>query len=109
MLVANKQSLHLEFLPVLLELLKKIGKKSFLRIAAEFALKRSSTQQIVLHMNLHMIRYQIQRRQAKPCKVVQQKLDFLNKMLTMIDIDEFHVRFIWSIDETHFHLNNFLN
>lgn len=42
-------------------------------------------------------------------KAVQQRVDFANQILTMIDTDGFDVGCIWFTDEAHFHLNGIVN
>ncbi|GBN55512.1 hypothetical protein AVEN_124821-1 [Araneus ventricosus] len=54
------------------------------RIASETGLKRSSTKKI-LRNSLRMFPYKIQSHQAIPIKVVGQRFDFANEILTMID------------------------
>ncbi|GBL85126.1 hypothetical protein AVEN_221339-1 [Araneus ventricosus] len=71
-------------------------------------LKRSSMQKI-LRNSLRMFPYKIQSQQAIPIKAVQQRFDFANEILTMIDNEEFDVGCIWFTDEAHFHLNGFVN
>ncbi|GBL79126.1 hypothetical protein AVEN_92377-1 [Araneus ventricosus] len=78
------------------------------RIASETGLKRSSTQKI-LRKSLHMFPFKIQTHQAIPVRAVQQRVDFANQMLTMIDSEGFDVGCIWFTDEAHFHLNGIVN
>ena len=83
-------------------------RKSVPRIAAESGLKRSSTQKIIKN-SLHMFPYKIQLHQAIPDRTEEQKLDFANRMLTMIYCDAFDVECIWFTNEGHFGLNGFVN
>ncbi|GBM19052.1 hypothetical protein AVEN_172514-1 [Araneus ventricosus] len=78
------------------------------RIASETGLKHSSTQKI-LRKSLHMFPFKIQTHQAIPVRAVQQRVDFANQMLTMIDSEGFDVGCIWFTDEAHFPLNGFVN
>ncbi|GFT50691.1 uncharacterized protein TNCV_567891 [Trichonephila clavipes] len=63
---------------------------SIRRTASEACLKRSSTQKI-LRKSLHMFPFKIQTHYAVPVRAVQQRDDFANKMLTMIDSEGFDV------------------
>ncbi|GFX43507.1 nucleic-acid-binding protein from transposon X-element [Trichonephila clavipes] len=63
---------------------------SIRRTASEAGLKRSSTQKI-LRKSLHMFPFKIQTHHAVPVRAVQQRDDFANQMLTMIDSDRFDV------------------
>ncbi|GBM00766.1 hypothetical protein AVEN_150927-1 [Araneus ventricosus] len=56
-----------------------------------------------------MFLYKIQSQQAIPIKPVQQRFDFANEILKMIDNEGFDVGCIWFTDEAHFHLNEFVN
>ncbi|GBM05868.1 hypothetical protein AVEN_11801-1 [Araneus ventricosus] len=78
------------------------------KIASETSLKRSSTQKI-LRKSLHMFPFKIQTHQAIPVRAVQQRVDFANHMLTMIDSEGFDVGCLWFTDEAHFHLNGIVN
>ncbi|GFV39508.1 DUF4817 domain-containing protein [Trichonephila clavipes] len=78
------------------------------RTASEAGLKRSSTQKI-LRKSLHMFPFKIQTHHAVPVRAVQQRDDFANQMLTMIDSEGFDVGCIWFTEEAHFHLNGFVN
>ncbi|GBN16286.1 hypothetical protein AVEN_66613-1 [Araneus ventricosus] len=89
-------------------IVQQIPRNTVLRIASETGLKRSSTQKI-LRNSLRMFPYKIKSHQAIPIKVVRQRFDFENEILTMIDNEGFHVVCIWFTDEAHFHLNGFLN
>ncbi|GFY16767.1 uncharacterized protein TNCV_4337681 [Trichonephila clavipes] len=51
----------------------------------------------------------IETHHAVPVRAVQQRDDFANQMLTMIDSEGFDVGCIWFTDEAHFHLNGFVN
>lgn len=83
-------------------------RKSIRRIASEAGLKYTSTQKI-LKNSLRLFPYKIQTHQAIPMKAVQQRVDFANQILTMIDTDGFDVGCIWFTDEAHFHLNGIVN
>ncbi|GFU77967.1 uncharacterized protein TNCV_521671 [Trichonephila clavipes] len=78
------------------------------RTASEAGLKRSSTQKI-LRKSLHLFPFKIKTHHAVPVRAVQQRDDFANQMLTMIDSEGFDVGCIWFTDEAHFHLNGFVN
>ncbi|GFY07998.1 DUF4817 domain-containing protein [Trichonephila clavipes] len=78
------------------------------RTASEAGLKRSSMQKI-LRKSLHMFPFKIQTHHSVPERAVQQRDDFANQMLTMIDSEGFDVGCIWFTDEAHFHLNGFVN
>ncbi|GBM45123.1 hypothetical protein AVEN_251847-1 [Araneus ventricosus] len=56
-----------------------------------------------------MFPFKIQTHQAIPVRAVQQRVDFANEMLTMIDSEGFDVGCIWFTDEAHFHLNGIVN
>ncbi|GFV09631.1 uncharacterized protein TNCV_2937421, partial [Trichonephila clavipes] len=58
------------------------------RTASEAGLKRSSTQKI-LRKSLHMFPFKISTHHAVPVRAVQQRDDFANQMLTMIDSEGF--------------------
>ena len=42
-------------------------------------------------------------------KVVQQKVNFVDQILTLIDNDGFDLSYIWFRDEANFHLNGIVN
>ncbi|GFU66101.1 uncharacterized protein TNCV_2857741 [Trichonephila clavipes] len=68
------------------------------RTASEAGLKRSSMQKI-LRKSLHMFPFKIQTHHTVPAQAVQQRDDFANQMLTMIDSEGFDVGFIWFTDD----------
>ncbi|GBM33404.1 hypothetical protein AVEN_187204-1 [Araneus ventricosus] len=78
------------------------------RIASETGLKRS-TKQKRLRNSLRMIPNKIQNHQAIPIKAVRQRFDFAHEILSMTDNEGFDVGCIWFTDESHFHLNGFVN
>ncbi|GFW12757.1 uncharacterized protein TNCV_3884671 [Trichonephila clavipes] len=67
-----------------------------------------STQKI-LRKSLHIFAFKIRTHHAVPVRTVQQRDDFANQMLTMIDSEGFDVDCNWFTDEAHFHLNGFVN
>ena len=71
-------------------------------------LKYTSMQKI-LKNNLRLSPYEFQSHQAIPVKTVQQRVDFANQSLTMIDNDGFDVSCIWFTDEANFYLNGIVN
>ena len=90
------------------EIVQQNLRKNIRRIASATGLKYTNMQKI-LKNNLLLSPYKIQSHQVIPVKTVQQRVDFANQSLTMIDNDGFDVSCTCFTDEVHFHLNGIVN
>ncbi|GBL70488.1 hypothetical protein AVEN_217785-1 [Araneus ventricosus] len=81
---------------------------SIRKAAQQVRIKRESVRQIVV-ADLQLFRYTIQIHQRLSQRSVEQRLEFVNSIVEMIDNDQFDVNMLWRSDEAHFHLNGYVN
>ncbi|GBM31455.1 hypothetical protein AVEN_39249-1 [Araneus ventricosus] len=77
---------------------------SISKAAQQEGIKLESVRQIVL-ADLQLFPYKIQIHQRS----VEQRLEFANTIVEMIDNDQFGVNMLWCSDEAHFHLDGYAN
>ncbi|GBL81452.1 hypothetical protein AVEN_143726-1 [Araneus ventricosus] len=77
---------------------------SIRKAAQQVGIKRESVRQIVV-ADLQLFPYKIQIHQRS----VEQRLEFANTIIEMIDNDQFDVNMLWCSDEAHFHLDGYVN
>ncbi|GBL97367.1 hypothetical protein AVEN_170482-1 [Araneus ventricosus] len=78
------------------------------KAAQHVGIKRESVRQIVV-ADLQLFKYKIQIHQRLSQRSVEQRLEFANTIVEMIDNDQFDVNMLWYRDEAHFHLDGYVN
>ncbi|GBN73493.1 hypothetical protein AVEN_245442-1 [Araneus ventricosus] len=81
---------------------------SIRKAAQQVIIKRESVRQIVV-ADLQLFPYKIQIHQRLSQRSVEQRLEFANTIVEMIDNDQFDVNMLWCSDEAHFHLDGYVN
>ena len=104
----RKSTITSENVATVSSLIQQNPRKSVRKVAAEAGLKATSTHKILRNV-LHMFPFKIQCHHAIPARTVEQRENFAQNMLNMIDQEGFDPGCIWFTDESHFYVNGFVN
>ncbi|GBM93237.1 hypothetical protein AVEN_143177-1 [Araneus ventricosus] len=90
------------------QVFERSPRTSIRKAAQQVGIKRESVRQIVV-ADLQLFPYKIQIPQRLSQRSVEQRLEFANTIVEMIDNDQFDVSMLWCSDEAHFHLDGYVN
>ncbi|GBM46850.1 hypothetical protein AVEN_271170-1 [Araneus ventricosus] len=90
------------------EKIERSPRTSIRKAAQKVGIKLESARQIVV-ADLQLFPYKIQIHQRLSQRSVEQRLEFANTIVEMIDNDQFDVNMLWCSDEAHFHLDGYVN
>ncbi|GBM21266.1 hypothetical protein AVEN_149856-1 [Araneus ventricosus] len=90
------------------QVFERSPRTSIRKAAQQVGIKRESVRQIAV-ADLQLFPYKIQIHQRLSQRSVEQRLEFANTIVEMIDSDQFDVNMLWCSDEAHFHLDGYVN
>ncbi|GBM69071.1 hypothetical protein AVEN_275702-1 [Araneus ventricosus] len=90
------------------QVFERSPRTSIRKAAQQVGIKRESVRQIVV-ADLQLFPYKIQIHQRLSQRSVEQRLEFANTIVEMIDNHQFDVNMLWCRDEAHFHLDGYVN